>query len=616
MSKTVEGKRGFWRSLGGFLDATRRFLVNAVFLLLLVVLGFALFGEGPTLPEKFALDIELRGLVVDQLSPVDPLSHLLDGEVVAETRLSDMIKAIDRGASDDRVAVLLLSLEDLDHIGMSKASELAAAVKRFKASGKPVIASAIAYDQDSYFVASQADEVYLDPMGGVVIEGFGLYRNYFRSALDKLGVNIHVFRVGEFKSALEPLMRDSMSEEAKASNQAWLNQLWSSYTQQVSANRGIKQAALKHYVNHIDEVMIEHQGNLATAAKEQQLVDTLNNRREWREAMVARVGADSDGNFQRVGHQRYLGLSDDNAISTRDAVGILVAQGTIVDGQDDGTGIGGESFSELIRQARDDDSIKSVVLRVDSGGGSAFASEQIRQELLALKKTGKPLVVSMGSAAASGGYWIAANADEIWATPTTITGSIGIFGAFPTINESLAKLGVHTDGVATSAVAGGLRPDRPLNPVVQRALQAGIEHGYRQFLEVVAQGRDMLPEQVDKIAQGRVWTGVDAKQLGLVDQLGGLDDAVTAAANLAGLNEYRREWVEPTLPPMQALMAHLLESTGLGSMASGAVGTPLKQALQSMPRSWWQPLGRQLQAFLALRDPTGLYAFCTECTAP
>ena len=606
MTKAASDKKGFWRRLGDFLDGTRRFLVNAVFLLLLLALGFALFAKGPQLPEQFALDIQLRGLIVDQLSPADPLAQLLDGEAVAETRLSDMIEAIDRGAGDERVSLLLLSLDELDHIGMSKASELATAIERFKATGKPVVASSVSYDQDSYLVASQADEVYLDTMGGVVIEGFGLYRNYFRSALDKLGINVHIFRVGEFKSAVEPLVRDSMSAQAKEANEAWLGQLWANYTELVSANRGIKAESLHHYVNRIDEVMVDHRGDLATAALNHQLVDSLSNRREWREQMAARVGANEDGDFHRVKHLSYLNLSDAPE-PLGDAVGILVAQGTIVDGVVVGSGIGGESFSELVRRAQEDDSIKSVVLRIDSGGGSAFASEQIRQELLALKKSGKPLVVSMGSAAASGGYWIAANADEIWATPATITGSIGIFGAFPTIEESLSKLGIFTDGVATTDVAGGLRPDRPLNPIVQRALQAGIEHGYQQFLNIVAEGRDMLPEQVDKIAQGRVWTGIDAKQLGLVDQLGGLDEAVEAAANLAGMSRYRKEWVAPTLPPMQALMAHLLESAGLES----SLGNRL--ALSSR---WWQPLGRQIRSFLSLRDPTGLYAFCTECTAP
>lgn len=603
MSKAGEGKRGFWGRLGAFLDGTRRFLVNAVFVLLLVALGFVIFAKGPELPEKFALDIQLRGLVVDQLSPADPLAQLIDGDAVAETRLNDLIEAIDRGATDERVAVLLLSLEELDHIGMSKASELAAAVQRFKTSGKPVIASAITYDQDSYLVASQADEVHVDAMGGVVIEGFGLYRNYFHSALEKLGVKVHVFRVGEFKSAMEPLMRDSMSEGAKEANQVWLGQLWANYTELVSANRGLKSSQLDYYVNHIDQVMTEHRGDLAAAALDRQLVDALSTKREWRQQMVARVGADKDGEFHRVKHLDYLLLTEDPEPLVGDAVGILVAQGTIVDGEVSGSGIGGESFSELIRRAQENDDIKAVVLRIDSGGGSAFASEQIRQELLALKKSGKPVVVSMGSAAASGGYWIAADADEIWATPATITGSIGIFGAFPTIEQSLSKLGIFTDGVATTDIAGGLRPDRPLNPVVRRALQSGIEHGYRQFLQIVADGRDMLPEQVDKIAQGRVWTGADAKQLGLVDQLGGLEDAVEAAANLAGMTEYRTEWVEPVLPPLQALVSHLLESAGLESMVS-------------LPRYWWQPLSRQLQSFLNLRDPLGVYAFCTECAAP
>ncbi|WP_372750666.1 signal peptide peptidase SppA, partial [Litorivivens sp.] len=323
---------------------------------------------------------------------------------------------------------------------------------------------------------------------------------------------------------------------------------------------------------------------------------------QWGALMRDNVGIDEDGDYYRVSHRQYLALTEALDAANTNAVGVLVAQGVIADGEVVGDGIGGDSFSELIRKARKNDAIKAVVLRIDSGGGSAFASEQIRQELRLLKQSGKPLVVSMGSSAASGGYWIAADADEIWATPATITGSIGIFGAFPTINRSLAKLGIATDGIGTTEVAGGLRVDRPLNPVVKRALQSGIEHGYQQFLSVVAEGRDMLPEQVDKIAQGRVWTGEDARQLGLVDQLGSLEDAIQSAANLAGLTQYRRQWVSPTLPPLQALVNHLLEQTGL----SARVAVP----------GWWSPVSGLVRDFLQMRDPNGMYAYCTECSAP
>ncbi|MAY36207.1 MAG: signal peptide peptidase SppA [Spongiibacteraceae bacterium] len=594
-------RKGIFSRIGGFLEGLRRFLVNTVFLLFLVVLGFALFAKGPSLPERFALELDLRGLVVDQLSPADPLSELIEGGALAETRLQDSIDAIDRASSDERVQLLLLSLGELDHIGMSKTSELAAAIARFKASGKPVLAVSDAYDQDSYLLASNADEIYLNPMGGVVIEGFSVYRNYFKAALDKLAIDFHVFRVGEFKSAMEPFVRESMSEEARDANRAWLGDLWSDYRELVTGNRELSREDFQRYVNQIDQVLTEHQGNFAEAARASALVDKVVTQQQWSGMMRSRVGSDADGNFNRVGFREYLSLSDAPLETTTDSVGILVAQGVIADGEMV-DGIGGDSFSELVRRARDDDSIKSVVLRIDSGGGSAFASEQIRQELIALKQSGKPLVVSMGSAAASGGYWIAANADEIWATPATITGSIGIFGAFPTIQRSLEKIGVATDGVGTTAVAGGLRPDRPLNPVVKRALQSGIEHGYRQFLNIVAEGRDMLPEQVDKIAQGRVWTGSDARQLGLVDQLGGLEDAVASAASLAGLSDYRKVWVEPTLPPLQALVSHFLEQSGLGSRIA-------------LPH-WWSPVGELYRQLQAMTDPAGMYAYCVECSAP
>ncbi|MBB3047395.1 protease-4 [Litorivivens lipolytica] len=594
-------RRGVFSRIGGFLEGLRRFLINTVFLLFLIALGFALFSKGPTLPERFALELNLRGLVVDQLSPADPLSELVEGEALAETRLQDAIDAIDRASGDERVQLLQLSLGELEHIGMSKTSELAAAIARFKATGKPVLAISDAYDQDSYLLASHADEVYLDPMGGVVLEGFAVYRNYFKAALDKLAVDFHVFRVGEFKSAMEPFMRDSMSEEAREANRSWLGSLWTDYRERILVNRGLSEEAFDHYVNHIDQVMAEHEGNFSEAAHLSGLVDQVVSQRQWLGMMRAKVGSDADGDYNRVGFREYLSLSDAPLETTTDSVGVLVAQGVIADGEVS-DGIGGDSFSELVRRAREDDSIKSVVLRIDSGGGSAFASEQIRQELLELKQSGKPLVVSMGSAAASGGYWIAANADEIWATPATITGSIGIFGAFPTVHRSLEKMGINTDGVGTTAVAGGLRPDRPLNPIVKRAMQSGIEHGYRQFLEIVAEGRDMHPEQVDKLAQGRVWTGSDARQMGLVDQLGGLEDAIASAASLAGMTDYRKVWVEPQLPPLQALVSHFLEQSGLGSRIS-------------LPQ-WWSPIGQLGKHLQAMSDPRGHYAYCVECTAP
>ncbi len=595
-------RKGFFRRIGAFLEGLRRFLVNAVFLLLLVLLLFALFASGPELPERFALELDIDGLVVDQLSPVDPLSELVQGETVAETRLQDLIDSIDRAVMDKRVALLVLSLDDLEHIGMSKSSELAVALERFKATGRPVLARAAAYDQDAYLLASSADEVFLDPMGGVVIEGFSVYRNYYRDALEKLAIDFHLFRVGEFKSAMEPFVRNSMSEEARAANEEWLGQLWGNYRQNVASNRSLEREQLDHYVNRIDEVMASYKGNLARAALEEKLVDRLVTENQWGALMRDNVGIDEDGDYYRVSHRQYLALTEALDAANTNAVGVLVAQGVIADGEVVGDGIGGDSFSELIRKARKNDAIKAVVLRIDSGGGSAFASEQIRQELRLLKQSGKPLVVSMGGSAASGGYWIAADADEIWATPATITGSIGIFGAFPTINRSLAKLGIATDGIGTTEVAGGLRVDRPLNPVVKRALQSGIEHGYQQFLSVVAEGRDMLPEQVDKIAQGRVWTGEDARQLGLVDQLGSLEDAIQSAANLAGLTQYRRQWVSPTLPPLQALVNHLLEQTGL----SARVAVP----------GWWSPVSGLVRDFLQMRDPNGMYAYCTECSAP
>lgn len=601
-------KRGFFSRLGGFIDATRRWTLNILFLVIVVSLGMTFFYsvQEISVPDGAVLVLAPKGVVVDELSAVDAFTQLRDQGVASETRLADLIEAVELAADDPRIEVLLLQLDELDHIGMSKTLELSAAIKLFRESGKTVVASASHYNQDQYLLASFADQIFVHNMGGVGIEGFAVIRNYFSEAIDKLNIRFHVFKVGNFKSAVEPLLRNNMSDEAKEANRAWLGQLWSLYRDTVVERRSITVSQFDNYTNHIDQVMTEVAGDAAQAALDYGLVDGIVSKPMLREMLIERVGENSNGSFKQSHYRDYLMLNQPLIIEEKDAVGIIVASGNIVDGEQPAGTIGGDSLAKLIRQARHDDNIKAVVLRIDSGGGSAFASEVIRAELQKLQEDGKPLVVSMGSMAASGGYWIAAGADEIWATPATLTGSIGIFGAFPTVDNMLQGLGVNTDGVGTTAIAGKLRPDLPLDPVLASAIQSGVEYGYRRFINIVANGRKKLVEQVEPIAEGRVWSGMDAQQLGLVDKLGGLQQAVNSAANLVGLEAANTRLLVLPLSPQEELMRMMLGSGLVKSALS--TSSPLLSVLNSVLPAW--------DDMLKLKDSRGVYAYCVMCVAP
>ena len=613
-----EKKPGLVRRFFSFINKAigwlRLFLTNAVFLLMLVVMFFVLSSkEMPTIPEQGALILDVQGTVVEQQSNIDPLLHLMGEEDPSEqeTVLQDIIDAILFAKDDERITSMVIKTDFLRRGGLSKLQEVARAIAEFRDSGKKVVAVADYYNQDQYFLAAQADEIYINPMGGVSIQGYGLYRSYYKEALDKLSINFHVFRVGEFKSAMEPFMRNDMSLEAKEANLVWLNQLWQQYSSQIAERRNLAAQDINRYANEMDIWLAEHDGDSAKVALAAGLVDGLKNRDEINDYLIDVAGAvDEDGNFEGVGFQRYAWLRKYEARKDKqkshDKVGVLVASGNIVGGEQPPGTIGSETMLQLIRQAKDDDDVKAVVLRIDSGGGSAFASEIIRRELELLKATGKPLVVSMGSMAASGGYWIASLADMIWATPTTLTGSIGIFGAFPTLENSLNRMGIHNDGVGTTEVADAFRMDRAMNPVAARAIQQNLEHGYKQFLQIVANGRDMSPEQVANAAEGRGWSGEDAVKLGLGDHLGGLDKAVDAAAQLANLKEYEDQVIELPLSPREQILRQI-----------GRVSAPIQNLL--VPSQWQQLMApfKQAGEFLkAMNDPAGLYLHCTDCFAP
>mgnify|MGYP003385412812 CR=1 FL=1 len=616
-----EKKPGFFKrafhALSSFITGLRLLVVNVLFLAILAVVFLGLSGgEIPKIPPQGALILDLKGSLVDQTSYVDPLQRLMGGVNAEqkETLVQDVTDAIRYASEDKRINTLVLSLDELAFGGISKIQEIGVALEGFRRSGKKIIAVGDHYTQDQYLLAAQADEIYLHPMGGVNIKGYGVYRSYYKKALDKLEVNFHVFRVGNFKSAMEPVMRDSMSEASRESNLVWLNSLWDEYVNTVASRRNLSPEIVNSYANTFDQIIAEHQGDSALAAAATGFVDAIVDRDEVNQQLIDQVGATDDkGHYQGIGFERYLWIRNIELPNpaTEGKVAVLVASGMILDGDWPPGYIGGDSLAQLIRQVRRDDSVDAVVLRVDSGGGSAFASEVIRRELALLKQQGRPLVVSMGSTAASGGYWIAAQADEIWATPTTLTGSIGIFSAFPTIDRSMAKLGVSNDGVGTTKMSDAGRIDRPLNAVFGRAMQSSLDNGYERFLAIVANGREMTKEQADGVAQGRVWSGADALANGLVDKLGGLDQAVAAAAKLASLDNYATELVELPLTPQQQFLQELMGSEVMMSWLGGFQRD--SQFLLTQINRWVFPFSRGLEFIDNMNDPQNMYLHCSAC---
>ena len=450
------------------------------------------------MPDGAALVVQPQGTIVEQLTGGDPLQRLVAesagvGSMAKETLLKDLLDAIRAAKDDKRIKALHLDLNDMEGAGMTKLRDLRAAIADFRKSGKKVVAYGDDYLQSQYYLAAQADEVYLHPQGAVVLHGVGRWRNFYKEGLDRLGVEVHVFRVGEYKSAVEPYLRNDMSPEAKEMALETYGDIWRDYLADVAAARKVKPEDVTAWIESMPDRLRAAGGDTAKAALDAKLVDKLAQRDEVRQRMIQLVGEDKETkSFRQVGVQAYLrakGGDRTGATGKGKAVAVVVAKGDILDGNQPAGTIGGDSTARLLRRAREDDDVKAVVLRVDSGGGSAFASEIIRRECELVRKAGKPLVVSMGSVAASGGYWIATSSDEIWAAPETITGSIGIFGLFPTIDKPLAKyLGVHTDGVGTTRFTDALRPDRPLDPAVADIVQQYIDDGYEDFLARVAPG--------------------------------------------------------------------------------------------------------------------------------
>jgi protease-4 len=602
---------GFFGLVWRILEGVRRVLH---LILLLVIFGFilaALHTSIPTVPRSAALVLAPEGELVEQLA-TDPVRRAVgqaSGGPAPETLLKDVIDAIQLAKGDARIKLIVLQLGNLSPSGLSKLQEIGAALREFRAAGKRVVAAADSMDQTQYYLAAQAGEVYLDPLGLVYVDGFSYYRMYLKDAIDKLGVDVNVFKAGTFKSYTDQFSRSDMAPSEREESSVWLEALWKAYSQDVTRARSMSANALNEYIAEEPAALAAVSGDAAKLALQRGLVTALKSRRQVADDLKGLVGEDRDNHgFNAIGMSQYLAAARSKRVlkSKSDArVGIVVASGEILDGHQPPGTIGGESTADLLRQARYDNTVKAVVLRVDSPGGSMFASEQILREVQALRKAGKPVVVSMSTYAASGGYYISAAANQIFASPTTLTGSIGVFSVVPTFQRTLEKLGVKVDGIGTTPLAGDMRLERTLGPAARQILQTSVEHAYAEFLMRVGEGRKKSVTEVDKIAQGRVWAGVDAQRIGLVDTLGGLKDASDAAAKLAEMGtEYDAEYIESEMTLREELLMQLRSQSLQLARMVGLVA----------PRSEFDraldPVLEQARSIARLNDPRGLYAYC------
>jgi protease-4 len=603
--------KGFFGLVWRILEGIRRVLH---LVLLLVIFGFilaALHTSIPIVPHSAALVIAPEGELVEQLAS-DPLRRALgqaSGGPAPETLLRDVIDAIVAAKSDARIKLIVLDLDSLDSSGLSKLQEIGMALREFRAAGKRVVVAADLLDQTQYYLAAQAGEVYLDPMGLVYLDGFSYYRMFLKDAIEKLGVDVNVFRAGTYKSYTDQFSRSDMAPSEREESSVWLEALWNAYQQDVTRARSLSAGALNGFVADEPAALAAVSGDAAKLALQRGLVTALKSRRQVADDLKVLVGEDEDTHsFNSIGMNQYLASVRSKHVlkSKSDSkVGIVVASGEILDGHQPPGTIGGESTANLLRQARYDHAVKAVVLRVDSPGGSMFASEQILREVQTLRKAGKPVVVSMSSYAASGGYYISSAANQIFASSTTLTGSIGVFSVVPTFQHTLEKLGVKVDGIGTTVRAGDMRQDRTLTPARRQILQSSVDHAYAEFLRRVSDGRKKPVEDVEKIAQGRVWAGVDAQRIGLVDHLGGLKDATDAAAKLAELgSDYDVDYIEPEMSLREELLMQLRSETLRMGQIAGII--PPRSDIERV----LDPVLEQARAIARLNDPRGLYAYC------
>mgnify|MGYP006272027193 FL=1 len=577
-------------------------------------------GDEFEMAENGVLKFEPNGVVVEEetrLAPDEALSGaLLGGGAPEQIMLRDVVEGLRMAAEDDAVQTLLVNFQRLAGATPAALHEIAEEMSAFRDSGKEIIVYGDSFSNGSWFLAAHADEVHLHDYGQALVTGYGSFRTYFRSLLDNLMVTVNVYRVGAFKSALEPVLGDEMSEAAEEANRFLLGGIWDAYQRAAEDARGLERGALQTVADTAPDLLEATGGDAAQATLDANLVDALVGRAAFRDQMIERFGADEDGReVEGSDFFKYVDANRESQSDDGDTIAVVLASGNIVAGDGDGGVIGGDAHAELIRRARLDDDVRAIVLRIDSGGGSAFASELIREELELARLEGKVVIASMGGVAASGGYWIATPAQEIWAEPTTITGSIGIFGFVPTFENAGAQIGIYEDGVALTETARAPSVFGGVPESWDRMIQSNIEYGYERFLGIVAESRDMTRDEVDAVAQGRVWTGEQALERGLVDQLGGYDEAIAAAAERAGLEEgaYTVEIIEKPLTEFEQFIEDLgLETEaraverlvfGAGLLGDGVFGDLARDA------------AGEIERINVLNDPNHVYATCLSCEA-
>ncbi len=596
-------KPNLLQRLGRWITRIRNFVLNGLFLALVAFLIMAGLGTlgGVVVPDNAALQLNPAGRLVEETWGTNPFTDLFEPSPEEPlTNINDLVRVVDSAAEDERIRMILLKPEDLSRAAPTHALHLGQALQRFQAAGKEVLAYGRFYDQSHYAIASYADAVYLHPFGGMRFDGYGVYPPYIKGLLDKLNINVHVFRVGQYKDAVEPFIEEAMSPASREANQVLVDELWAAYRELVIANRQVEPETFDRYAVAYDQALVEAGGDMARLALEHGLVDELMTEDQLRDRIASITEEEEDGGYPSISYQGYLQTLPPDPPAERN-VGLVFARGVIEMG-DDRAAAAADNLVDLIREARRDETVAALVLRIDSPGGSAFASELIRQELELTQLANKPVVASMGPVAASGGYWIASTADQIIARPTTITGSIGVFGLIPTFEKAATEIGVNADGVGSLPLSGGFDVLQGLSEPAQRIIQAEVKHVYDRFINLAAKGRNMAPAAMDEIAQGRVWLGGKAQELGLVDEFGGLADALDAAAALAELDagDYGVKTFTTPVPPFEALMQEVLDSAVLAG--AGPVGGPLATQL----RQAWTLLQ-------SMQDPADVYALCETC---
>lgn len=588
-----------WRTL----RFIREFFLNIIVLSMILFLFIGMSGEKTPLTSSPLLVFDLQGSVVDKAHTKDALSELrkqLNGRFSQsmENSLFELVQLIAQAAQDDKIKGLVLNLDNFMGGDLPSLHYVGKYLTQFKKSGKPIYAYGSNYDQGQYYLASFADKIYLAPQGAVNVYGLNAQNLYYKDLIEHLNVNAHIFRVGTYKSAVEPLIRNDMSDEARSNQSRWLNAMWNGYLAEVSANRGLTPETLLPTPQTMIARIKANQGNLAQYALNQKLVDGVLSQYEFWKMLESEFGPDVKNKEKSSIYDYTLWPEESNAAE----IAVVFVNGAIVDQDDVDGSTSGSSAVALIQKARLNENVKALILRINSPGGSVQASDEIRQELLAFKKSGKKIVVSMNSMAASGGYWISTVSDAIIAAPNTITGSIGVFGIIPTFEKTMAKIGVYADGVSTSPLA---QPSvfNALAPEFAEMMQMNIEYIYTHFLEIVAKARNKTPAEINTIAQGQVWIGEDALKIGLVDQLGDFDDAVSLAAELAQINQYKLTWLEPEKSFFDSLFSGI--SAKLPSIISAYLPAPFASA----PKA----LQQQAQLWQHLNDPQFSYIYCLNC---